>query len=64
MLHYTDPPDTSPTRAILATFLPAVLAYRGLKKQSLDISGAILGNLTFSTFIVLEKLAGLRNSNN
>lgn len=41
----TDSQDTSPTRWIIATLLPAFLAYRGLQKNSLDLSGAVLGIL-------------------
>lgn len=35
--------DASPLRWFAATFIPAVIAHRGLKKKSLSLSGALLG---------------------
>jgi hypothetical protein len=38
-----DVSDTSPLRWFSATLVPAIISYRGLKKQSLSVSGAVLG---------------------
>ena len=44
-LVFADNSDASPLRWLFSFAIPAVIAYRGLKKKSLDLSGAILGKL-------------------
>ncbi|XP_046462907.1 transmembrane protein 19-like isoform X1 [Daphnia pulex] len=56
-----DVSDTSPLRWFSATLVPAIISYRGLQKQSLNLSGAILGYcvgfiLTITSYAFLASL--------
>jgi uncharacterized membrane protein len=44
--------DVSLSRCLIATFFPLIIMYYGLKKRSLDISGALVGwTVAFSQMI-------------
>ncbi|XP_057365931.1 transmembrane protein 19-like [Daphnia carinata] len=56
-----DVSDTSPVRWFIATLVPAIISYRGLKKNSLSLTGALLGYfvgfiLTITSYAYLASL--------
>lgn len=56
MFFFSGYPVISPWRWLTAVFVPIVVALFGLKKKSLDLSGAILGKLQMKSVKSLKNV--------